>query len=1747
MKKTKLLAVILAVLMVFSMIPTAAFANGESTNTQAADAVTKSESELENRIVHLDCGRKYFSVEYIEGVIDTMAKNGFNQLELAFGNGGLRFVLDESGMDIKSGSSTLHNSNDVIDAIKEGNKKFYDDPNGNVLTEKEMKQIIAYAQKNGIEIVPLLNMPGHMDALLSSSLFSQYKLSGSDESLDLNNSYAVDFGKALLKLYVDWFRNNTTTMHFNFGADEYGQGIRNPYIESSVAKVTYNQLINYMNDCATIIEGQGMTARCFNDFVCYNHRTTCNLFKTVEVCYWSNQWNNSEYNTPDVIKNAGYKMINTNQKWYYVPSKSNEYGKSTVLSNLKTYDVSKYQNIKVMGTYNSTSTTYTEIPVGTSNVGAMLAVWCDVPSVDVPLADVQELIVAMADANPQYIFNPTYTQSGVSVSAPGLKGLTVTAKTDAENSAIQAKLSDAEQVAAYDITPETKSGKYTGNGIVKLPIPQGWDTSHIYAVSVDDNKEIRDGKVENNYYVFNVEHFSTYALVLEAQKPDITVTINGTKTVTVDGDVSGEYSNEYVTVTTKVTDKPTPPYYETATLSAGTFYVSGTANDTNPNARLTFEDAGNGQYYIKNQNGTYIYPNASYRYGGVWSYSLGSGKQAVAVRTNSDGSVTISKDYSYYNWSSTTAYLTIDGSSFASGKTTASIYLYNAGKQTKITFKGVKETPKATAIEIGGVTYLVTVVPQEIGNAAPLYVDFWVTNHRIYPTGLDVTTTSSNTKKQARTYYKFSAGEFYNYGEDGRALADVIPATGNYESKTGTEAVYWKTRYLPQQYRQTEAGWTNKSGDGTDTVTGEKGGKDIERIRYYNDEWQYKTANGEWTTFTTSENEAGNQIVAYYLLKTKVTDEVTTYITDWPDKQTDSFYGVALDYCVKYESSGTRTPSSFGSGSNVNTQWFNCDGSNTGDAWKNGYTLSQSNAEALSNGDWSGNGKNEWYRVINNIRGVETAQYEIYMITVTPSTAFSSTVGQTCPSSITYPESGEKAIWAEDTDTVTTSGLTAHAEIKYGGTPEVNRVVIQQCTGMLLTYYVRAKATPDALRVHYIDQTADGKEFYGYHISVSQGILFPELKNQFENGTLKNYNVTNSEGKVETVQSDLSQMPKIDAQYRYSKYTCVNVERSEDGKDFYLYYTFDNNVTFVVDFGLPLIVTPEKVNGSLKGKANQVEIVKKNVNYGTVEVDANEPNFTYTLNKTIDGYETINATYVGTNLTTDKESKVTYNVNIIPATTVYYEDSFASFTDKDGNTQTGFKAATDNDEIGTWYIDGTKATADQALSALGSKDIYGYDAAYDNSQKFSLGSAKKVTVNQGTNATAPAAQFTFTGTGFDIVSVTNSKSGAIYAYIYSGTDTSGSPVKSYVVNDYYGYRYDKETKTWAVDPDASDTLYQIPVMKVTDLAYGQYTVIVKVGYSAYQDVANAGQYSFWMDAIRVYDPMGKDKDTYTKDDEGYPQYIKLRDQLASSAATATGNVVFIDGAESAGIADYANYGPNNEVYLANGQAISFTLTGDVSKIASVQLGAKAPNGAATLNVNDTVVKELNTATEMYYDVTAQAVNTGAARQITITNKGKGILSLTNLKVTYTEKGSVSMGVLTDTQQTDAVMAVRALFAPVVKTFDPERFEASWNRNSVRAGQRATLTVKTSTEVEAITVNGETISGYRTRTERTGWGWNAKRVTYREFTYTVTASATADYTVAALNAEGTASAPITATLTVTQSSGNRQWWNIFSWF
>lgn len=604
--------------------------------------------------------------------------------------------------------------------------------------------------------------------------------------------------------------------------------------------------------------------------------------------------------------------------------------------------------------------------------------------------------------------------------------------------------------------------------------------------------------------------------------------------------------------------------------------------------------------------------------------------------------------------------------------------------------------------------------------------------------------------------------------------------------------------------------------------------------------------------------------------------------------------------------------------------------------------------------------------------------------------------------------------------------------------------------------------------------------------------------------------------------------------------------------ELYSYNANDTGRTYVVDFGLPLEITGIFDEGA-RDNIGEVSLSPKNEQkYGTVTIAPNGFNttltYTRTADKTINEPETITLDVVykigNSNIKLEK------TLTIIPASNVYYEDSLATFTDGSGAASGADWKLVDNK--GAETTEGTAPT--QALEQLGSSGIYGKDAAYNSSSMLSMGTAHKVTVTadmlakwNDTTSAWPTAQFTFKGTGFDIISLTDNTSGAIVVDVYNGNSTDDQNLKdSYLVNNYYGYKQD-ENGNWVVAAEKDkNALYQIPVMKVTGLGYGEYTAVIRVFYNSffdknYSEENENNQYSFWLDAVRIYDPMGEYAG-YTQDNEGYPQYIKLRDELAKTAETNKG-VVFIDGAANASIADYANFGPNNEVYLANGQAISFKLTGNTNEIASIQIGAKAPDGQPTMTVkgngSTTSAKNevLSTATEMYYDITEQAKN---GQLVTISNTSGSILSLTNLKITFNDKNhkEVTLEEMTAKEQANAVAMVQALFTAPVATFSPETFEADWGR-AVRAGKRATLTVKTSADVESITVDGQSITSYTTRTQRTGWGWWSPKVTYHVFTYTITAPAqTTDYAVCAVNAEGTASEAVTATLTVKPTT----WWN-----
>ena len=73
-----MLSLILAVILMIGLLPISAFATSASAQAGEDKATTQDSEFL--RIFHLDCGRKYFTVSEIEGIIDQLAENHFTHL-----------------------------------------------------------------------------------------------------------------------------------------------------------------------------------------------------------------------------------------------------------------------------------------------------------------------------------------------------------------------------------------------------------------------------------------------------------------------------------------------------------------------------------------------------------------------------------------------------------------------------------------------------------------------------------------------------------------------------------------------------------------------------------------------------------------------------------------------------------------------------------------------------------------------------------------------------------------------------------------------------------------------------------------------------------------------------------------------------------------------------------------------------------------------------------------------------------------------------------------------------------------------------------------------------------------------------------------------------------------------------------------------------------------------------------------------------------------------------------------------------------------------------------------------------------------------------------------------------------------------------------------------------------------------------------------------------------------------------------
>lgn len=1557
------LLLIAAMLASFVVLPAAAEEPAAEQPTEAVQAAeTQSKDAVDGfdlSIVMLDAGRKYYSVDSIKQIIDNAAAAGFGYIMLGVGNDGMRFLLDDMSLTV---NGTTYESDAVKSAIHAGNEAYYNFA-VDELTQSEMDAVLAYAKEKGMGVIPMLNTPGHMDAILAAATSltgTNCAYSGSARTIDVTNSTAVAFTQAFVQKYVDYFASKGCK-YFNMGADEYANDKYLNYTGMGFGKLlddgNYGDYITYINTLANMIDAAGMTPMAFNDGIYYGKNDGYGTVSDkIVVCYWSSGWGNYSPASASYLKEKGFKLVNTHGDYYWVLGKPDA---QCSASKAKNFDIKSFPG----STINDPS-------------GAMFCIWADYPDAETEasvISKTADTIAAEIDDNKTVSDEAT----GVSVTAPGLTGITVAAVDKGT------ELDGKKVAGAWNIELTTENGSYTDSATVSIPVGKEWLSYKLTGgVLESDGTTVTsdpNSKVENGVLTFTAKHFSTVVVLAEEKQVPITVTVGGTEPVTVDGEVSSAYTDDFVTVKTETKNKDQT--YIPAKLAIDTLYVSTKKNDTAPTLLLTFEDAGNGQYYIKNGNGQYISPLASY-HGVSWRYSVSTGnKAAVDITTHTDGSIVISRSFKYSGiwYDETTAYLTISGSSFAAKSTATNLYLYGVEpvKQTTISFTGKKAG--TTQVKIGDVLYIITVSPENLDNVSPLKIEYWITNSRL--TG---TTSSKNELSIAATLDGVASAE-------GVEIASLVDAQG---AKDGRTQEYWQSKILDVQK-------SNDSTSGTELQTTKQGddetlnGTAFTKARYWDGKWQVFT--NAWVDVDRTQvtvTDTGdvpykgdrNQLVAYYMEVVSINNE----------NGESELHVNAADWGTKGDGTGSWSYPPESSRCSVSIQLVYEDGSfNPTDT-----TAAKLKSKTILYGYWSG-GRGLGTMVFTGQQG-----YEIYKVTAATGTMASRTgSGNT----VTVTD----FTWADNEETVWEGNQTKSVRI---GNPARkpsyeapydnlawNTGAHNRNNAILIRVYVKAEIKEDSLKVHYVNLKGNS-EFYTYAINVPEGTTFDsQLAMDPASETYLVHNtVVNTNGIQQTVNGNLSKMAEIGAQYRYGGFTLKEVKLKNGNKEAWLYYDFQNEHVFVVDFGVPVRIMPSDINVAQSGWSGaKVDGKETSVGkYGTATVGVGK-GLTYTATKPMQGVETFTVTLEFTD-SDNKITGLTYLIYLVPATTVYYEQNVATYSD-------GWNS------LGTIAADKYQQTQKGRTTGYN----FGYDSYYEANQLGANGSVEYTTTP------GESAQLTFKGTGMELYLRTQNanatsdpaaeaNNAADHSYmlvqVYAGDTADANSlnrmsfvdVNNLFVNHSGDYTYGYNTPCWTVD----------------GMTYGTYTVVVRY--------VKGTTYGLAIDGFRVTNTLNPDnaktKDFYAAVGEAGMQTAEIRNMVLAKADVPAladnwykvGNDVIdavfdkddvISGAtiiskqnDGTGTTvtvdkDLVNIGPKNEIYLEPGQAVVMELTG---AYASVQVGMRSLTGeAVSYKINNGTPATMNSTVDMYYKVDL------VDKKLVIqnTSKNKEILALTKLKVT----------------------------------------------------------------------------------------------------------------------------------------------------
>lgn len=581
--------------------------------------------------------------------------------------------------------------------------------------------------------------------------------------------------------------------------------------------------------------------------------------------------------------------------------------------------------------------------------------------------------------------------------------------------------------------------------------------------------------------------------------------------------------------------------------------------------------------------------------------------------------------------------------------------------------------------------------------------------------------------------------------------------------------------------------------------------------------------------------------------------------------------------------------------------------------------------------------------------------------------------------------------------------------------------------------------------------------------------------------------------------------------------------------------------------------------------------------------------------------------------------QVKKSITFLPATNVLYEENF--MTNRGGTT-------------GEWKAEGTNNTT--TVVKDNENSVYGYADAYKGFATYSNGGALKATLNLngGKRAyTTDAVEFSFNGTGFDIISECGTNTGLLLVALSKG----GKPFKVYIVDTYFcgdnGIAGDPPIPSIPPIITGEGILdYQVPVVRAMNLERADYSVRI-LGYltntagaivgpasptpwdggetgaegstrgangidtnrilreaglkefigceveTSFMDensVLNGGTgiaaknspnrtfgkrdaaaeqtANVYLDAFRVYQPLELESEANYAENEKGLKYAPVYDYVKNSAELTGSEVlqnsmvyVEYDGdTEIAHIANYQERGPQNEVYLTNGNYIGFALEG-YTEGKTVMISAKAVAGEPILgylNTNDVGGKAISSdmkMTEMYYDVTAYVQQYGTKHMLVLGNIAKAgtgtgtrsILSVSGIKLAKDITPATSTQIAADIASL-VTLAYQPVEEPV---FTPERFELHYSGRAL-AGWFTRISVKTSTDVDHVSVYRLADDGSLVPVREnmrpmnslfTYFGW----MDYYAFSLTVRAprrGMTDTYYIFAYDANGVASEPAIASIT-----------------